>query len=296
MRIATYPVHAGSHAAMAATGHEFVSLGKIWPDHERPRPANWVLADRYEGPFDLGLAFDEPGLRRLVPMNIPLVYAIFIDMSRGRLTGWVDDACELVVFTNKDTADRWELRDPDRKRIVEFGIEDDFPPRKEGIGEVMTVGNFMTARSDKGIGALIGVDSVIDLSTYGAGNSELRGAKGFVSNAEVRKLLAGHKVYFNSGPVICNTVAEAMMAGTPVVTMEPETYKEFIHDGVNGFVAKNVEDAVDKIRRLLVDPGLRETIGSIGRKTALERFAMAKHISVWNAVFGEAVASAKEAA
>jgi len=296
MRIATHPVHAGSHEAMAECGHEFVSLGTVWPENERPRPWNWHLAEKYEGHFDAALAFSDPGLRAIQPLHVPTIFATFADMTRGRVADWVEDACDILVFTNWDTAKRCPCKDEMKKRVIEFGIKEwDVKSIHNPRGDVMTVGNLITIRGDKGPDVLKAVDAQIDIHTYGAGNECLRGAKGFRSFAEIAQIYSGYKIYFNPGPVICGSVAEAMVAGLPVVTMTPATYTDLIEDGVTGFIAKTADEAIIVIRKLLESPLLREKIAAKSAAVARHRFGIDRHVKDWNATFEE-VASVRASA
>ena len=275
---------------MARCGHEFVSLGMVWPENERPRPMNWHLAEKYEGRFDAAIAFTDEGLRNVIPLKVPTIFANFTDLSKGRIPDWVEDAVDLLVYTNWNTADRWECRDKLKRRVIEFGIDDKEFGKSEPVGDVMTVGNLITIRPDKGPDVLKAVDAKIDIHTYGMGNEQLRGAKGFRSYAEIARLYGGYKVYFNPGPVICGSVAEAMVAGLAVVTMTPVTYTDLIEDGVNGFIAKTAEDAIEAIRKLVENQSLREVVARKGMATARRRFCLDRHVKDWNATLDEIVA------
>jgi len=50
--------------------------------------------------------------------------------------------------------------------------------------------------------------------------------------------------------------------------------KEIIEDGVNGFLANTEEEWIEKLSRLIEDPGLRMRMGKAGRKTIEERFSL----------------------
>jgi hypothetical protein len=296
MRIATHPVHAGSHDAMARCGHEFVSLGMVWPENERPRPMNWHLTEKYEGHFDAAIAFSDPGLRAIQPLHVPTIFATFTDMTKGRVADWVEDACDLLVFTNWDTAKRCPCRDEMKKRVIEFGIPEwDVKSFYNPLGDVMTVGNLITIRGDKGPDVLKAVDAKIDIHTYGMGNECLRGAQGFRPFREIAQIYSGYKVYFNPGPVICGSVAEAMVAGLPVVTMKPATYTDLIEDGMTGLVAKTSDEAVSIIHMLLENESLRGKIAANGAALARRRFSIDRHIKDWNAILEE-VASVRASA
>jgi glycosyltransferase involved in cell wall biosynthesis len=90
--------------------------------------------------------------------------------------------------------------------------------------------------------------------------------------------------------VICGSVAEAMVAGLPVVTMTPQTYTDLIEDGVNGFIVKTADEAIIVIRKLLENESLREKIAAKGAAVARHRFSIDRHVKDWNATLEEVAA------
>jgi glycosyltransferase involved in cell wall biosynthesis len=65
-----------------------------------------------------------------------------------------------------------------------------------------------------------------------------------------------------------------MACGVPVVASAVGVNKDIISDGVNGFLASTPQEWVEKLGRLLVDPGLRARFGVAGRKTVEERYSL----------------------
>jgi glycosyltransferase involved in cell wall biosynthesis len=66
-----------------------------------------------------------------------------------------------------------------------------------------------------------------------------------------------------------------MACGLPVVAAAVGVNREIIQDGVNGFLASSDDEWVEKIERLIADPGLRRRLGEAGRKTIEERYSLA---------------------
>ncbi len=64
---------------------------------------------------------------------------------------------------------------------------------------------------------------------------------------------------------------EFMACGVPVVASAVGVNREIIEDGVNGFLAANPEQWVDKLLRLLSDPTLRGRFGKAGRDDRRKR-------------------------
>lgn len=65
-----------------------------------------------------------------------------------------------------------------------------------------------------------------------------------------------------------------MACGVPVVASPVGVNKEIIQDGVNGFLAANEAEWIEKLGRLLADPELRRRFGAAGRRTVEERYSL----------------------
>jgi trehalose synthase len=74
------------------------------------------------------------------------------------------------------------------------------------------------------------------------------------------------------------TVAEAMWKGKPVVGgFAGGITKQIIYD-VTGYTVNSVEGAAFRVRQLLADPGLRETIGRDAREFVRHNFLITRHL------------------
>ncbi|MEP7309697.1 MAG: glycosyltransferase [Acidobacteriota bacterium] len=67
---------------------------------------------------------------------------------------------------------------------------------------------------------------------------------------------------------------EFMACGVPVVAAAVGVNREIIQDGENGFLASTADEWVDKLTRLLMDPGLRRRFAAAGRRTVEERYSL----------------------
>src|SRR5256714_2297382 len=74
------------------------------------------------------------------------------------------------------------------------------------------------------------------------------------------------------------TVAEAMWKGTPVIGGNVGGIRYQIKDGVNGFLVSSVDEAAERIVRLLKDKKLRDEMGRKARETVREKFLMAHYV------------------
>jgi trehalose synthase len=82
------------------------------------------------------------------------------------------------------------------------------------------------------------------------------------------------------------TVAEAMWKGTPVIGGKTGGIRHQIEDGVNGFLVESVQEAADRIVRLLKDPALRRRLGEKARESVRQRFLMTRLLEDWLDLLG----------
>ena len=72
------------------------------------------------------------------------------------------------------------------------------------------------------------------------------------------------------------TVTEAMWKGTPVIGGNVGGIRHQIEDGVNGFLVSSVEEAGQRIVKLIKDEELRKRMGQRARESVRERFLMVR--------------------
>jgi trehalose synthase len=77
------------------------------------------------------------------------------------------------------------------------------------------------------------------------------------------------------------TVAEAMWKGTPVIGGNVGGIRHQIADGENGFLVNTIEEAADRILKLLNDPRLASNIGAKGRQSVRQRFLLSRLLEDW---------------
>ncbi|EFC91779.1 glycosyl transferase group 1 [Dethiosulfovibrio peptidovorans DSM 11002] len=74
------------------------------------------------------------------------------------------------------------------------------------------------------------------------------------------------------------TVTEAMWKGTPVIGGNVGGIKHQIDDGVNGYLVDTVDQAADRIIKLLRDEKLRKSMGEKGREKVRNNFLMTRYL------------------
>src|SRR5438552_14288879 len=83
------------------------------------------------------------------------------------------------------------------------------------------------------------------------------------------------------------TVAEAMWKSTPVIGGNVGGIRYQIEDGVNGFLVSSVEEAAERIVRLLEDGNLRDEMGKRARETVREKFLLPRYVEQYLDLFLE---------
>ncbi len=82
------------------------------------------------------------------------------------------------------------------------------------------------------------------------------------------------------------TVTEAMWKGTPVIGGRVGGIRHQIEDGANGYLVTSVEEAADRIVRLLKDDRLRTEMGQRARDSVRTRFLLTRlleqHLDLYN--------------
>src|SRR5205823_4631370 len=82
------------------------------------------------------------------------------------------------------------------------------------------------------------------------------------------------------------TVAEAMWKGTPVIGGNVGGIRYQIEDGVNGYLVSSIEEAAERIVRLLKDKKLRDEMGKRARETVREKFLLTRYVEQYLDLFG----------
>lgn len=74
------------------------------------------------------------------------------------------------------------------------------------------------------------------------------------------------------------TVSEAMWKGAAVIGGNVGGIRQQIEDGKSGFLVSSVDEAAERIVRLLRDPDLRDRLGNAARERVRERFLFTRTV------------------
>jgi hypothetical protein len=197
----------------------------------------------------------------------------------------VDDPNVLLVHVTPFNALMWDSgRTP--TRVIEHGVALPQGVRYGGdIKRGLVVTNDLARRGRRmGADLFAALRTEIPLDLVGMGSSELGGI-GEVDHPQLPALAARYRFLFS--PVRYSSLSlstiEAMMAGVPVVALATAEMATVIAHGVSGVAVTDTRRLADAMRALLRDRGLAERLGAAGRRTALERFSIARFGADWDA-------------
>jgi glycosyltransferase involved in cell wall biosynthesis len=197
----------------------------------------------------------------------------------------VDDPNVLLVHVTPFNALMWDSgRTP--TRVIEHGVA--LPDGVRYGGEIergLVVTNHLARRGRRmGADLFASLRVEVPLDLVGMGSGELGGI-GEVDHPQLPALAARYRFLFS--PVRYSSLSlstiEAMMAGVPVVALATAEMATVIAHGVSGFTVTDTRRLAEAMRALLRDRGLAERLGAAGRRTALERFSIARFSADWDA-------------
>jgi hypothetical protein len=283
MRILIHPMHTSCDYELAKTGHQFYAPhAKYWDGGQRPKPDNWYVGGT--ALYDACIVGTEEAFGLLRNSRLPMIYYQVCNLGEGPFNAEIERRCSAVVFTCREVADRWQFRDPSKKRVIEQSIDTQVYAGHRGDGgDVLTVANCYPRRPAQWYDWLLQCAGRMNLHLVGAGNAGVACAKGHALDYEdLKERYRQYKVYLNPATDLSMAVLEAMATGIPLVTFSPITYRDLAIDGENCFVVANADEAVARVEQLLADPGLRSRMGAAGRNSVAARLTPEIFSRKWN--------------
>jgi hypothetical protein len=121
-------------------------------------------------------------------------------------------------------------------------------------------------------------------------DAQALGGIGEIPNLALAEFCSHYRFFFNPirwtslGLAVC----EAMMIGMPIVGLATTELSTVIENGVNGFIATDVEALIACMQELLADPQRARRLGNQARETARERFGIERFAHDWDRVLRQA--------
>lgn len=287
MRILFELTHTSVDYEIFRSGHEYATVYHYWDESERPKPPNLTLVSNGDGQYDILVVGTEHGLRTLDRPGRAIIWKCLTDFGQHRLPEIVLQKASAIVFPCKETVWRWGLRNDPRSLVIEHAVDPEVFRGHLGDGpDVLSVGNMIPSRPEKGPDVLRTVNDAIPVHLLGFGNEEYPRAIGHSTGQKhLADLYRQYKVYFNPCHVTVCAVLEAMATGMPVVTMRPHNFTDLMVDGRNCLVADTPQEAVAQIKKLLGATELRRQIGDAARDSVKDRLNPSVAHHKWGALY-----------
>lgn len=321
LNILTFATHERYEENLCKTGHNFYSLkfGKEWDTTYAPVPENYHIVDKIPEHVDIDLVLSHTSCNRLQiahdllsgtmgqsnksPVPILRHCHVLPDIRGNTVQQTMDykkipvDANSFISNFNRDT---WGFS-ADNSSVVEHGVDTEF--WSQGVVShsrelycLSVVNEFPSRDWCCGFNLWKEVASSVPCEVVGKCTGE---HAGFSQPAQCREHL---RDIYQTAAVFLNTsihspvptvMMEAMACGCPVVTTGTCMIPEIIEHGVNGIIAKDVQDMKFWCRELLEKPELARKIGEAGRKTIEEKYSLEKFVQNWNKLFYKTIGEFK---
>lgn len=202
---------------------------------------------------------------------------------------WCTDPGALLVHVTPFNALMWDNGEVP-VRVVEHGVKPLAEPPWRGDDErgLVVVNNLLRRGRRLGLDVYGEMAARVPLRLVGMDSASV-GGDGELSQLELPRALAAHRFFFH--PIrhtsLGLAVIEAMMAGMPVVGLATTELVTVIDSGRNGFIDTRLERLEAAMQALRADRGLALEWGQAGRRTARERFGIARFVDDWLRVLDE---------
>lgn len=292
---------------LAKAGHDlyFMHYPKLhlWNNKTRPIPSNCHILTgddksanfRYDVDFDLIICQDRltqyqillQMAKRLCCPMLNVEYSLTApDANPYHIESLMYQPYNLTVFCSEFVANSWgaDTEDEDVK-IIPHGIDTDFfTGWVGGDGKVLTiVNNYQQRNNTMGFSLFTEIMQSFSMNPFG----DTQGISKATKNInELLNIYQHASVFVNTSvwhscPMV---LLEAMSVGCPVVTTSSAMLTEIVEDGVNGFIADDIDGMKTKIQSILNDSEMAKEMGQKARQTIIDRFGSEQFIKNWREV------------
>jgi glycosyltransferase involved in cell wall biosynthesis len=261
-----------------------------WGDNVVDLPADQVRHERFDCIIfqdDHQYLRDQFELLSAEQRRLPRIY-IEHDTPRENPTDMrhpVDDPDVLLVHVTAFNALMWNNgRSP--VRVIEHGVHlpGDVAYRGERERGLVVVNHLAQRGRRLGADVFAKLRERVPLDLIGMGSKQF-GGLGEVIHGELPAFMAAYRFFFH--PVRYTSlglaVIEAMMTGLPIVALATTEMATVIDNGKSGFIDTNPDTLAERMRQLLREPALARQLGAQARRSAFERFNIARFVADWNA-------------
>jgi len=203
---------------------------------------------------------------------------------------WVDDPAVLMVHVTHFNRLMWDCGKAPT-RVIEHGVLVPEGVRYTGELErgIVVINNLATRGRRLGSDVFAAAADRVPLDLVGM-NAQAAGGLGEIGNLDLAAFTARYRFFFN--PIRWTSlglaIIEAMTVGMPIVGLASTELPTVIVNGENGYLATDVDALIEHMRSLLADPSEARRLGDGARRTALERFGIARFVHDWDRLLREA--------
>ncbi len=290
--------------SLAKTGHNlfFMHHPKLppWNIAIRPIPDNCHLLTgdnkianfRYDVDFDLIICQDRS---KQYPILLQIAKQLSCPMLNLECSLTAPDAnpyyveslmyqpYNLTVFSSDFVANSWGADVEDEEiKIISHEIDIDFfTGWTGGDNKILTiVNNYRHRNNTMGFDLFTQIMKCFTINLFGNTQGISRATKNI---NELLNLYQKASVFVNTSvwhacPMV---LLEAMSVGCPIVTTGSTILAEIVEDGVNGFIADDIDAMKTKIQKILDDPEMAKEMGQKARQTIIDKFGSKQFIKNW---------------
>lgn len=263
------------------TGFDVDAIGG-WGNYDRPKPQNMRLVSEPEGPYDVAVV-ESRRVADMLPPGLPFVLKCHNDVG-GLLQQDLFERAAAWVTLCRETIVRWGVNHP-KAHFIEHGIDTSvFKSYRGGAGVILSVGNAMPVRPEKGPHVLAEVAQHVNVSLLGDLNDDMEGVSlqpYCRTMDELADKYASCEAYLNPSDIVGSATLEAMATGCPIVTMTPTTFTDLLQHGRNCLIAHTVPHAIGSIQHVLQNRELALRLGAQARADVVERLQVARCGGRW---------------
>ncbi|MGI0484554.1 glycosyltransferase [Pantanalinema rosaneae CENA516] len=203
----------------------------------------------------------------------------------------VDDPNVLLVHVTHFNQLMWDCgRTP--TCVIEHGVV--IPDTVQYTGDIargIVVANGLAKRGRRlGADLFQQVRQTVPLDLVGM-QAELLGGLGEVPHLQLPEFQSRYRFFFH--PVRYTSlglaVCEAMMIGLPIVGLATTELTTVIENGVSGYIDTNIEQLIERMRELIVDPAKAHRLGAAAQEQARSRFNIQRFTQDWQQAFERAI-------
>lgn len=241
------------------------------------------LEDQYEILTEQQRALPRVYLEHDPPREVPTDTAHF-----------VDDPNMLLVHVTHFNRLMWNNnRTP--TRVIEHAVMIPDNARYTGAIDrgIVVINNIHSRGRRLGLDVFEEVRRHVPLDIVGMGSEEV-GGLGEVPPPELPEFISKYRFFFNPirytslGLAVC----EAMMVGLPMIGLATTEMPVTVENDVSGYVHTNPQLLIEKMQQLLRDPDLARELGTGARRSALQKFDIARFSREWLETFQQVTSNA----